>query len=57
MNGWFITLIVLYAMKLGAHLHKHGQKPEENVKYNFWLALFNVVLYMGLIYMAIKTGF
>ncbi len=55
MNGWLLTIIILYVLNLGGHFHSHGKKKDE--EYNFWSALFGGILMMTLIYMAIKTGF
>ena len=55
MNGWFLAVIIIYVLGLGMALNNHGEK--QTGKYNFWASLFSVCLLLGLIYMAIKTGF
>lgn len=55
MNIWFIILLMFYALGLGVHTAKHGQKKEGT--YNFGSALFGASIGIFLIYMAIRTGF
>lgn len=56
MNGWFLTLILMGVLNIGIVMAKHDE-PKENEKYNFFTTFFSVLLQLGLIYMAIKTGF
>ena len=55
MNGWFIALIVLYVLELGATMSKHGE-PKTG-KYNFWSTLITLLILMFVIVKAIQTGF
>jgi len=55
MNGWFLTLIIIYTLSLGIELVEHG-KPKKG-KHSFWGTLIGSVTSLILIYMAIKTGF
>lgn len=56
MNGWFLTLILMGVLNIGIVMAKHGES-KENEKYNFFITLFGVLVQIGLIYMAIQTGF
>lgn len=55
MNGWFIALVLIYALNLGIHTAKHGEKKDE--KYSAGSAIFGAAIGIFLTYMAIKTGF
>ena len=55
MNYYFIGLLILYAMNLGIVLSRNG-KPRED-KYNFFTPLISCSIVIGLIYLAIQTGF
>lgn len=54
MNGYFLTLIILYTLNLGFTLANHG---EEKGKYNFFSTLISALIEMFLIYNAIRVGF
>lgn len=45
-----IILLVLAAMELGIYLAKHGEYKTE--KYNFWIGLLSVAIYLVLYYYA-----
>ena len=55
MNGWFLTYLILNFMGVAVVLAKHGEEREE--KYNFFISLSAELINLGLLYMAIKTGF
>lgn len=55
MNWYFITLLALYCMSMGAELAKHGQ-PRES-KHNFWTTAISVAISLWLVIGAIKRGF
>lgn len=55
MNGWFLTFIILHLASLGINLAKHGEKFE--TEYSFWMRLIASLISLGLVYMAVKTGF
>lgn len=45
-----IILLVLAAMELGIYLAKHGE--HKTGKYNFWIGLLSVAIYLVLYYYA-----
>lgn len=47
-----LAMLILAFMDLGINLGLHGE--ERQGEYNFWVALFNVVLHMFILY---KGGF
>lgn len=55
MNGWFIAMIILYALSLGGEMSKHGQKREGT--HNFYVTLVTCLVLVFIIYKAIQTGF
>lgn len=55
MNGWFLALIIIYALELGGNMVKHGEMKQG--KYNFWSTLITAGILIWVIYNAIKTGF
>lgn len=55
MNYYFITLLILYAMNLGIVLTRNGEPRED--KYSFFKSLLSCLIVIGLIYLAIQTGF
>ena len=55
MNGYFLTLIIIYVLSLGVSLSEHG-KPRTG-EHNFFNSLFVGVLMILLTYFAIEKGF
>lgn len=55
MNGWFIALLMMYALDLGIATAKNGQKKEG--KYSFGGSLIGSAIGIFIVYMAIRTGF
>lgn len=55
MNGWFITISVIYILNIGINLAKNGEKKDEN--YSFVTALIGALIGLLLTYMAVKIGF
>lgn len=50
MNGWTVTYLIMYALSLGIHLARHGHPRESN--YNFFTALFSMIISMFILYKA-----
>lgn len=55
MNGWFLAIIILRCLNIGLNLGKHGQSVDD--EYNFFTSLVAGLITIGMVYMAIKTGF
>lgn len=55
MNGWFIALLVLYALELGINMAKHGEPKKGN--YSFGASLVGAGVVIWVAYMAVATGF
>ena len=55
MNYYFIGLLMLYAMNLGINLTRNGEPRED--KYSFFISLISCLIVVGLMYLAIQTGF
>lgn len=43
-----ILIIVLFSINLGINIAKHGEEKEE--KYNFWLALIDILIECFILY-------
>ncbi len=55
MNGWFLTILIIYVLSLGTILSQHGKRRDG--KHNFWTSLIVTLLLIFVIYKAILTGF
>jgi len=55
MNWWFLSIIILAAIGWGITLEQHGKPKTGN--HSLWWDTFHLVLYLFLMYMAVRTGF
>lgn len=55
MNGWFIAILMLYALEMGIVTAKNGEARKG--KFSVGSTTVNAGIMLLLIYMAVKTGF